>query len=234
MFPNKDFYIVHSTNIGNLPKILESKSLKPIGIQKDGGKNKKRFGEFLSQAKELGDIQKYKKSVFYSIIFPDDDSYPIFEETDEADIHFIFSPKLITSKLKASPKEEPFFCKRWHYGKFTKDCFYYDKKLSLNKNLNNWRKNVKEYIKDYQTYINKPKPYSYKSLNMFGTINAELLLEGETFLDIPELEYIYVPVQEYFYNDKQKTEYKKIEKLMNKYPELPWIRVNPFYGYDSI
>ena len=40
MFHNKDFYIIHSTNIGNLPKILESQSLKPIGSKKDNGKNK--------------------------------------------------------------------------------------------------------------------------------------------------------------------------------------------------
>ena len=80
MFSNKDFYIVHSTKIGNLPKILESQSLKPIGSQKDGVKKKKRNTLFFEQAKELGDIQKYKKSIFYSIIFPDDDKYPIFEE----------------------------------------------------------------------------------------------------------------------------------------------------------
>jgi hypothetical protein len=71
-------------------------------------------------------------------------------------------------------------------------------------------------------------------LNTFGTLNTELLLEGETFLDIPELEYIYVPIQEYFYSDIQESNYKKIEKLMDKYPELPWIRENPFYDYDSI
>ena len=37
-----------------------------------------------------------------------------------------------------------------------------------------------------------------------------------------------------FYNDIQESNYKKIEKLMNKYPELPWMRENPFYDYDSI
>jgi hypothetical protein len=228
MFPNKDFHIVHSTNIGNLPKILESQSLKPIGSQKN------RTTEFYKSAKDLGDIQKYKKSIFYSIIFPDDDSYPIFEEIDETAIHFVFSPKLITSKLKSSPKEEPFFCKGWHYGKFDKSCFYYDKKLSLNKNLNNWRKKANKYIQSYQEYRDE-NPFLLKGLlNTFGTLNTELLLEGETFLDIPELEYIYVPEQEYFYSDIQESNYKKIEKLIQKYPELPWIRENPFYDYDSI
>ena len=73
-FPVEKFYVSHFTDINRIRSIVESRALQPSGMQKD------YVGRYRENAEEYGYLKKYDKSVFYSIVFPDDNGIPIFEE----------------------------------------------------------------------------------------------------------------------------------------------------------
>jgi hypothetical protein len=251
-FPIEKFYVSHFAKIHNLKKILESRSLQPPKLQRQIFKEKKPEEEwsgsdYYENAKERGgDIEKYDKSIFYSILFPDSKGNPIFRDTKSRYVYFIFSPRIIEDNSSMIGRygitEPPVFCEGWSYGKIKEeDCRYYNKDLTLEENLNSWRDSILYMIKDYEEDPSKERLIQAES----DTLNAELLMEGEMPIDM-DLLYIYIPnfesIFEYNYTEEQLKKFpflvkakesmekqkKELETLIKEYPDLPWTRENPF------
>jgi hypothetical protein len=243
-FPVEKFYVSHFTDINRIRNILKSHALQPSGMQKN------YVGRYRENAEEHGDLEKYNKSVFYSIIFPDDNGVPIFKESRITGYgFFVFSPKIIEDNAKIVGRrgvsELPIFCKAWNYGKIREEyCHTYDTDKSLEENLNSWRQVMSENIKQYMI-----DPETKRLTSAEGrTLNTELLLEGEMPIDmdliaiyIPKVKHIVVKLSEDFYKKypfmrgseehmkkQHEDEEKVIETLIKENPDLPWTRENPF------
>jgi hypothetical protein len=243
-FPVEKFYVSHFTDINRIRSIIKSRALQPAGMQK------KYVGRYRENAERSGDLKKYDNSVFYSIVFPDNNGVPIFTSPFEGYAYLIFSPQIIEDNAKMIGRrgvsELPVFCKAWNYGKIREDyCHHYDKEISLEDNLNNWRQVMSRHI---EQYMKDPKTEKLTSQEG-GTLNTELLLEGEMPIDM-DLITIYIPKFEYkprpklseaFYEkypsfrgseERQKKIYETneivIENLIKEHPDLPWTRENPF------
>jgi len=255
------FYVSHFTRTSNVKEIIEARALQPVKIQKEIFESKKtksvEFSEsyYYESAVEYGDQEKYGRSNFYSIIFPDSKGNPIFRthnkwgELSDTYTYFIFSPKIIEDNAKMvgtrGVTEPPVFCKGWTYGKINPDrCNYYNNDLSLEENLNNWRNSIIKGIERYEK-----DPYTEKTVQVESlTLGTEIMIEGEMPIDL-DLMYIYIPKSEFVPGNYPKNFYKKmpdmkemeeelkkeaeeseskIQKMIDKYPELPWIREDPF------
>lgn len=251
MYPDTKFYVSHFSNKYHLKDILESYSLQPLDLQKSIFKHKYPEKEwydpvFYEIAEEKGNVEKYSKSIFYSIIFPDNDGIPIFSPYIGADrVYFIFSPKIIEDNVKMlgsnNITELPIFCQGWYYGKFTEEkCTIYNTNKSLVENLNNFRSTKQNSI-DYYHKIGKQ--YKEEIIPPFsGTLRSELLMEGEMPIE-SDLLYIYVPkinskkypkkmiekFPELAETNEEELQFEaKLQILMDTNPHLPWIRENPF------
>lgn len=241
-FPTNKFYVTHFTEHDELIKIVKSRSLKPTNLIRESNKDFVSRYEDLAKENGYGNMEKYGKSIFYSIIFPDNDGIPIIK-IHKLNVLFVFSPKIIEDNAKMIGRrgvtETPIFCKGWDYGKINKEkCIKYNKDLSLNKNLNIFRNRIQDYINRYHE---NGKVYEEKLFQVESqTLNTELLMEGEMPIDL-DLLYIYVPeimimsesvVKKYPMFAKA-NEYKKelkeeVEKVIAENPDLPWIRTDPF------
>ena len=261
IFPEEKFYVSHYTRTSNVEDIIKSRALQPVKIQKEifesENTNSSEFSEpyYYESAAEYGNQEKYAKSNFYSIIFPDSKGKPIFRthnkwgELSDTYTYFIFSPKIIEDNAKMvgtrGVTEPPVFCKGWTYGKINPDrCNYYNNDLSLKENLNNWRNSILVGIERYEK-----DPYAEKTVQVESlTLGTEIMMEGEMPIDL-DLMYIYIPKSEFAPGNYPKNFYKKlpdlkemeeelrkeaeeseseIQKMIDKYPELPWIREDPF------
>jgi hypothetical protein len=249
-FPAEKFYVSHFTKIHNLKKILKSHSLQPQKLQQqlfeEENIEEEWYGsDYYENAKERGgDIEKYNKSIFYSILLPDSKGNPIFRDRKYRYVYFIFSPRIIEDNADMIGRHGvtalPVFCEGWSYGKIKEeDCRYYNTNLTLEENLNSWRDSVLYMIKDYEEDPSKERLVQMES----ETLNTELLIEGEMPIDM-DLLYIYIPQDDFKYNyteenlkkypflaktkafmEKQKEE---LENLIKEHPDLPWTRENPF------
>jgi hypothetical protein len=243
-FPVEKFYVSHFTRIHNLENIIKARALQPRIFQEDFN------SYYYEQAEELGNQEKYKKSIFYSIIFPDSKGIPIYRDEEfgggqagGGQAYFIFSPKIIEDNANMLNRryitELPIFCKGWNYGKTDIDkCDSYDINISLYENLNKWRNTVKESIRKYEE-----DPYQESLVSVeSNTLGTELLMEGEMPIDM-DLVVIYVPEQIiYQYTEEQlkkkpflkkvqdglRMEAEEVETLIKENPDLPWTRENPF------
>jgi hypothetical protein len=243
MFPVEKFYVSHFTDIKRIRSIIASRSLQPSGMQKE------YVGRYRENAEEHGDLEKYNKSLFYSIVFPDDNGIPIFEKSLVSGYgFFVFSPKIIEDNAdmlgRRGVSELPIFCRGWAYGEIHEHCYTYESDKSLKENLNIWRtivhENIKQYMKD---------PKTERLISAEGrTLNTELLLEGEMPIDmdliaiyIPKVKHIVVKYPEAFLvkypsfrgsEERMKKKYEdeeaEIENLIKENPDLPWTRENPF------
>ena len=242
MFPIEKFYVSHFTDIDRIRSIIGSRALQPSGMQKD------YVGRYRENAEEEN-LKKYDNSVFYSIVFPDDNGIPIFEKSLVAGYgFFVFSPKIIEDNAdmlgRRGVSELPNFCRGWAYGKIHEHCYTYDSDKSLEENLNSWRsivhENIKQYMKD---------PKTERLISAEGrTLNTELLLEGEMPIDmdliaiyIPKVKPIFLKPSEALIlkypwmkgaDERAKKRYEdeeeEIERLIKENPDLPWTRENPF------
>lgn len=251
MYSSDKFYISHYTHKNNLKDILTSFSLQPLQLQQEllnkSNPNNEFTSEYFEDSKEKGNPEKYKKSIFYSILFPDNDGIPIFDpQVPGMEAYFIFSPKIVEDNANMvgtrDITEGPIFCKGWNYGKIISDkCILYDSKKSLKENLNIWRKSIESVI---QKYHENEKIYSsdYMSV-MNGTLGSELLMEGEMPIEL-DLLHIYVPyptiqiqmaeamsskmpIFQGIIDDYKKQE-EELEQMIKKYDHLPWTREHPF------
>lgn len=246
MYSSDKFYICHYTSKENLKDILSSFSLQPLQLQQEL-LNKSIQNDYFEDSKEKGNPEKYKKSIFYSILFPDNDGIPIFDpQVPGMEVYFIFASKIIEDNANMirthNITEGPIFCKGWNYGKISSEkCISYDIKKSLKENLNNWRDSIKFLIEKY--HKNK-KVYDSEYMSvMNGTLGTELLMEGEMPIEL-DLLYIYVPYptiqiemaksmssiipgyEKILENYKKKEQ--EIEEMIKKYDYLPWTREHPF------
>jgi hypothetical protein len=239
-FPQEKFYVSHFTQITRLRNIIEARALQPTGMSKASG-------HYTEQAK---DKKKYKRSVFYSVMFPDDDGVPIFKDNLPVPgfVYFVFSPKIIEDNAnmvgKHGVKEGPIWCKGWNYGKIHEHCYYYEKDKSLSENLHTWRDLIQDKIDLYKSDPNTEKLTSVES----RTLNTELLMEGEMPIDM-DLLHIYIPkviykpikyseafLQKYPLmrgaEERMRKNYEEeeaeVERLIKENPDLPWTRENPF------
>jgi hypothetical protein len=242
MFPVEKFYVSHFTDIKRIRSILESHALQPSGMQKEYG------GRYRENVEEKN-LKKYDNSVFYSIVFPDDNGIPIFEESRISGYgFFVFSPKIIEDNAdmlgRRGISELPIFCQGWAYGEIHEHCYTYESDKSLEENLNIWRtivhENIKQYMKD---------PKTENLLSAEGrTLGTELLLEGEMPIDmdliaiyIPKVKPIIIKYPEDFLakypfmrgsDERAKKRYEdeeaEVENLIKENPDLPWTRENPF------
>jgi hypothetical protein len=256
MYSNDKFYVSHFTSKDNLKYILESMSLQPLSLQEKIFKHKNPKGEwnptyYYESSETEGDPEKYKRSIFYSILFPDNDGIPIFNPPFIGhDVYFIFSSKIISDNAnmvgKHNIQEGPIFCKNWNFGKIIpKWCTSYDSSKSLDENLNSWRALLSKSI---QTYHEGNKEYNSDLMPMeSGALGTELLIEGEMPIEA-DLKYIYVPRGNLEMNIIEKLgkinpiyeklsekmieqtnfDEKNIEDLMKSYDYLPWTTTNPF------
>jgi hypothetical protein len=242
-FPVDKFYISHFTDIDRIQSILDARALQPAGMQKN------YVGRYRENAEEHGDLEKYDKSVFYSIVFPDDNGIPIFKESRISGYgFFVFSPKIIEDNAnmlgRHNVSENPIFCRGWAYGEIHENCYTYDNDKSLEENLNLWRSIMTENIKQYMI-----DPETERLTSAEGrTLNTEILMEGEMPIDmdliaiyIPKVKHIVVKHSEAFLAKypfmrgseermKKKYEYEEaeVERLIKENPDLPWTRENPF------
>ena len=251
MFPIEKFYVSHFTRVHNLKSIIEARALQPPIFQEN-------FDSYYYEtAEEKGNQEKYKKSIFYSIIFPDSKGIPIYRDEEFGGgqagggyVYFIFSSKIIEDNANMLNRrhitELPIFCKGWNYGKTDIDkCDIYDTNISLYENLNKWREKIKKAIQKYEEDPYQESLVSAES----NTLGTELLMEGEMPIDM-DLITIYIPKFEYkprpklseaFYEkypsfrgseERQKKIYETneivIENLIKEHPDLPWTRENPF------
>lgn len=243
-FPTDKFYVSHFTRVHNLENIIKVRALQPPIFQEN-------FDSYYYEtAEEKGNQEKYKKSIFYSIIFPDSKGNPIYrnEEFDGGQAgggyaYFIFSPKIIEDNANMLNRrhisELPIFCKGWNYGKTDIDkCDNYDTNISLYENLNKWRNKIKKSIQKYEE-----DPYQEKIVSVeSNTLGTELLMEGEMPIDM-DLIAIYIPEQIiYQYTEEQikkkpflekvqdglRKEAEELETLIKENPDLPWTREFPF------
>jgi len=242
-FPTDKFYVTHFTEHKHLKKIIESRSLQPTNLIRELNDNNyiSRY-EDMSENIGKGDLEKYGKSVFYSIVFPDNDGLSIIHP-HKLNVLLIFSPKIIEDNAnmvgRRGVTETPIFCKGWHFGEIKEeDCLKYDKSLSLNKNLNIFRNHIQDLI---DRYHKNGKVYEEKLFQVESqTLNSELLMEGEMPIDL-DLLYIYVPdiimTPDALIKKNpmfaKANEYKKelqveVEKVIAENPDLPWIRSFPF------
>ena len=250
MYSSDKFYISHYTHKDNLKHILNSFSLQPLQLQKEllnkDNPDNEFTSEYFEDSKERGDPEKYKRSIFYSILFPDNDGIPIFDpQVPGMEVYFIFSSKIVEDNANMvgthDITEVPIFCKGWNYGKINSDkCISYDLKKSLEQNLNNWRDSIKTIIEKYHEN-NKIYSGDYMSV-MNGTLGSELLMEGEMPIEL-DLLHIYVPhptiqiqMAEVMLSkmpnfqkiiDNYKKQEEEIEIMIKKYDHLPWTRQNP-------
>jgi hypothetical protein len=236
--------------------------LRPSKIQKEVYEAENPGEEYYPSnyeetAQGIGDIEKYRKSIFYSIIFRDDDGDPIFEPPRLSEAYLIFSPKIIEDNAKHimgfDEKSLPVFCNGWSYGKIKPEASkYYDTSLNLEENMKAWRSMLQSDIDKYHKVYKNSKE-SINSNNILleekliqvesGTLVSELLLEGEMPIDL-DLIYIYVSEEpeelrikmnqmyikigkEYVVEVREKQR-QELEQLILDHPELPWIRKNPF------
>jgi hypothetical protein len=249
-FPTEKFYVSHFTGIGSLEEIIKSRSLQPPKVQREVYLEENPGEEwegsnYYENAKERGgDIDKYDKSVFYSILFPDSNGKPTFRKDKvERIAYFIFSPQIIEDNAKMVGRrgvtEPPVFCKGWSYGKIKNEkCNYYDSSKSLQENLDSWRTIMLPMIQKFEEdpFLEKLVQAESKALN------AELLMEGEMPIDM-DLLYIYIPQGiEFNYTEEQIKKYpflknamegrkimdEKLERLIRENPDLPWTHENPF------
>lgn len=242
-FPVEKFYVSHFTDIKRIQSILDARALQPSGMQK------KYIGRYRENAEEHGDLKKYDKSVFYSIIFPDDNGVSIFKESFINGYgFFIFSPKIIEDNAgmlgRRNVSELPIFCRGWAYGEIHENCYKYDSDKSLEENLNSWRQIMSENIKQYMI-----DPETERLTSAEGrTLNTELLLEGEMPIDmdliaiyIPKVKLNFLKVSEALLlkypwmkgaDERAKKRYEdeeaEVERLIKENPDLPWTRENPF------
>jgi hypothetical protein len=247
MYTLDKFYVSHFSRKSALKDILKSYALQPLGLRREIFKEKYPEKEwydpqFYEDAKNEGDIVKYDKSIFYSILFPDNDGIPIFKPTISHNIYFIFSPKIIEDNVNMvntkNVTELPIFCSGWYYGKKPEEkCIVYDTSKSLVENLNIFRETKSQaidfYHKNGKQYFRNIMPIQS------GTLRSELLMEGEMPIEL-DLEYIYVPkFKPEVYSQEMlkmfpglrkanKEEELELQKLMDENPHLPWIRENPF------
>lgn len=243
IYSTDKFFVTHFTEHSSLVKIVKSRSLQPTNLIRKISKESyvSRY-EDMAKERGKGDLEKYGKSVFYSLIVPDNDGLPIIEDI-KLNVLFVFSPKIIEDNAEMVGRrdvtEEPIFCKGWHFGEIREDkCVRYDKTLSLNKNLNNFRNKIQDYI---DRYHKNGKVYEEKLFQAESqTLNSELLMEGEMPIDL-DLLYIYVPnvliyseatAKKYpmfaKVNEYNKELQAEVEKVMAENPDLPWIRTFPF------
>jgi hypothetical protein len=255
-YPSNKFYITYFTRLKGLKDILKTRSIQPFGVQKENFtlENPDKvwsFDSIYNAAKAIGNLDKYLKSVAYTIMFPDKKGNIIFEENklNNDFVYVVFSPKIIednaTMKGQRDVSELPIFCDGLKYGKYNSEkCSYYDTKKSLKENLNSWRELI---MKKIDTYEINPQEYKLISLET-KTLETELLIEGEMPIDmdliaiyIPKTKYEIIDYPESYYKQhpymrevakKMKNLYKeeeeKIQEIIDKYPELPWTRENPF------
>jgi hypothetical protein len=243
-FPVDKFYVCHFTNRYGLHNIIESRSLQPPIIQKKlfekENPDKKFWTRYLELMEERGkgDLEKYMKSIFYTILFTDDNGDVMFKPKSLF-VYFIFSPKIIEDNAKMVGSEGitevPVFCRGWNFATVTKQgCKYYNPKQSLKKNLNKFRK-FSSAIIDRHTE-DKIQKDIFQELE--GVPNIELLMEGEMPIDM-DLLHIYVPeydpsiLEKYFIDHPHMREkFENLENLMKaiikENPDLPWTRENPF------
>jgi hypothetical protein len=253
MYTLDKFYVSHFSSKFALKSILESYALQPLGLRREIFKQKHKDDKtsvwhdplFYEFARDEGSTEKYDKSIFYSIIFPDNDGNPIFKPTQNDKVYFIFSPKIIEDNVTMlntkNFTELPIFCSGWYYGKTPEEkCIVYDTSKSLTENLNNFR-TIKNWAIDF--YHKNGKQYLHNIMPLLsGTLRSELLMEGEMPLEL-DLVYIYVPKSkpvkytqkmlkmfpDLLEVDKElELEELKLQKLIDENPHLPWIRKNPF------
>jgi hypothetical protein len=252
MYSSDKFYVCHFTSKNNLKKIIDSMSLQPLSLQEKIFKHNDLDKEwnptdYYESSETEGDPEKYKRSIFYSILFPDNDGIPIFNPPVVGkEAYFIFSPKIISDNAnmvgKHNIQEGPIFCKNWNFGKIIpKWCTSYDSSKSLDENLNTWRNSI---ITGIQKYHEGNKEYNPDLMPVeSGALGTELLMEGEMPIEA-DLKYIYVPeannqseMMESFAKmnikyekviERIKQEESDIQKLMEENDHLPWIRKNPF------
>jgi hypothetical protein len=251
-FSTDKFYVSHFTSKDNLEYILESMSLQPLSLQEQLFKHKNPDKEFANTyyyetSEDQGDPEKYKRSIFYSILFPDNDGIPIFNPPEPGkEAFFIFSPKIVSDNNSMvgnyNIQEGPIFCKGWHFGKTSSEkCIHYDNSKSLEENLNSWRTYVAPMI---QVYHENNKEFTSGIMGVqSGALGTELLLEGEMPIEL-DLVHIYVPPQTLQIQmmegmvkinpkfqkavDLMNQEEEEVEKLMKEFDYLPWTRENPF------
>ena len=252
MYSVDKFYVSHYTSKNNLKYILESMSLQPLALQEKIFKHKHPDKEwsntdYYETSEDQGDPEKYKRSIFYSILFPDNDGIPIFNPpVPGKEAFFIFSPKIISDNAdmvgKYNIQENPIFCKGWHFGKTSSEsCVNYDNSKSLDENLNTWRNSLSKVI---QVYHENNKEFTSGIMGVqSGALGTELLMEGEMPIEL-DLVHIYVPpgtlqiqmIEGFAKNnpkyekaiEKMKQDEKDIEELMKSYDYLPWTTTNPF------
>jgi hypothetical protein len=250
MYTLDKFYVSHFSNKSVLKDILKSYALQPLGLRREIFKEKYPEKEWYDStyyeiAETKGNTVKYDKSIFYSILFPDNDGIPIFKPTQDDKVYFIFSPKIIEDNVNMvnieNITELPIFCNDWNYGKTSKEkCIVYDTSKSLVENLNIFRETKSQAI-DF--YHKNGKQYFRNIIPIeSGTLRSELLMEGEMPIEL-DLVYIYVPKfkpVEYSQkmlkmfpelrnaNKTQELEELELQKYMDENPHLPWIRENPF------
>jgi hypothetical protein len=242
-FPVEKFYVSHFTDIDRIQSILDTRALQPAGMQKN------YVGRYRENAEEHGDLEKYNKSVFYSIVFPDDNGIPIFEKSFISGYgFFVFSPKIIEDNAnmlgRHNVSENPIYCRGWNYGEIHEHCYTYETDKSLEENLNTWRNIESEKIKQYMK-----DPKTEHLISAEGrTLGTELLMEGEMPIDM-DLITIYIPkvkrtvlkypeafLAKYPFmrgsEERMKKKYEdeeaEVERLIKENPDLPWTRENPF------
>jgi len=105
---SKEFYISHFTTLEALVDIVKIGSLLPLCDQKSLYGEKCKLPKYYDTVKGIGDLDKYDKSIFYSIIFLDNSR--LLFKPNPGKIYLIFPPKILTGRIST-------FCKGWSYGK---------------------------------------------------------------------------------------------------------------------
>jgi hypothetical protein len=245
-FNSDKFFVCHFTDKDKLRSIVENYALVPPNVLKRMYEETHLGEEWsgtrymnLAEDRETGSMKKYMKSIFYSILFPDNNGDTMFRPYNGL-AYFIFSPKIIQDNASMighrDVTEEPIFCKGWNFGTISEEkCIHYNTSKSLEENLHTFRDHVSAMIDAYSENKDAEKVFQAE-----GVPNCELLMEGEMPIEL-DLLHIYVPRQNFAFMeklDKNSFFYKgllvlkevdeSMDKLIEEYPYLPWTRENPF------
>lgn len=124
-YPVEDFYLIHTTSLNTLGKILKVGKILPIS---------KTRAESRWWDSDMG--KRYKNQVFTSLGYPFNDERMNFVRPFTNDCHILLKPEIIT--------EEDHFCYKWRGGELTNNqctkSSLKNKKLNLHKTLNKWRR----------------------------------------------------------------------------------------------
>jgi hypothetical protein len=244
-FSKDKFFVCHFTYKDRLRSIVENYALVPpkvlkriYEVENPGEEWEGSWYMNLAEERETGNMNKYMKSIFYSILFPDNNGDTMFKPVNTL-AYFIFSPKIIQDNAAMvghrDVTEGPIFCNGWNFGNTSEEeCIHYNTSKSLEENLHIFRDKVSTMIDIYSKYN-----YTEKVFQSEGVPNCELLMEGEMPIEL-DLLHIYVPRQNFNLEKMNKNNifYKaylglkeqdeSIDKLIEEYPHLPWTRENPF------